>query len=77
MIAFVGSVYSVSLNCDFSEDLSSEMSGCLPCFGSSDKDAAAKDSVKKEVSAKDGSVTQSHHVCLGEDSHFVDTLGIC
>ncbi|KAL1197799.1 Serine/threonine-protein kinase PBL27 [Cardamine amara subsp. amara] len=40
------------------------MSGCLPCFGSSAKDSAAKDSVKKEVSAKDGSVTQSHHVTL-------------
>lgn len=45
-----------------------EMSGCLPCFGSSAKDAASKDSVKKEASsakAKDGSVTQSHHVSLG------------
>ncbi|KAL0735570.1 hypothetical protein Bca4012_011780 [Brassica carinata] len=42
------------------------MSGCLPCFGSSAKDAASKDSVKKEASAKakDGSVTQSHHVSL-------------
>ncbi|CDY13906.1 BnaC09g39200D [Brassica napus] len=42
------------------------MSGCLPCFGSSAKDAASKDSVKKEASAKakDASVTQSHHVSL-------------
>jgi serine/threonine protein kinase len=40
------------------------MSGCLPCFGSSAKDAASKDSVKKELSAKDGSVTQSHHISL-------------
>jgi hypothetical protein len=45
------------------------MSGCLPCFGSSAKDAASKDSVKKELSAKDGSVTQSHHISLGEIFH--------
>ncbi|XP_010558477.1 PREDICTED: serine/threonine-protein kinase CDL1-like isoform X2 [Tarenaya hassleriana] len=38
------------------------MSGCLPCFGSSTKDAAAKESAKKDASAKDGSVTQSHYV---------------
>lgn len=49
------------------------MSGCLPCFGSSAKDAASKDSVKKEVSAKDGSVTQSHHVSLGE-FFFIQTF---
>lgn len=45
------------------------MSGCcLPCFGSSTaKDAAeSKDSLKKEVSVKDASVTHhSHHVSLG------------
>ncbi|KAJ4872016.1 Protein kinase superfamily protein [Raphanus sativus] len=44
------------------------MSGCcLPCFGSSTaKDAAeSKDSLKKEVSVKDASVTHhSHHVSL-------------
>jgi hypothetical protein len=52
------------------------MSGCLPCFGSSAKDAASKDSVKKELSAKDGSVTQSHHISLGEIFHS-NFFGIC
>ncbi|XP_010546918.1 PREDICTED: serine/threonine-protein kinase CDL1-like [Tarenaya hassleriana] len=39
------------------------MSGCLPCcFGSSAKEGAAKESVKKEASAKDVSLAHSHHV---------------
>lgn len=57
----------------------SEMSGCLPCFGSSAKDAASKDSVKKEASAKakDASVTQSHHVSLGDYFFSLHNFGIC
>ena len=57
----------------------SEMSWCcLPCFGSSAKDADSKDSVKKEVSAKDGSVTQqSHRASLGEQFLSLQLFGIC
>jgi len=74
LIGFVGSFFFCIWISP--RDLASEMSGCLPCFGSSAKDAASKDSVKKELSAKDGSVTQSHHISLGEIFHS-SFFGIC
>ncbi|XP_010524756.1 PREDICTED: serine/threonine-protein kinase CDL1-like [Tarenaya hassleriana] len=51
------------------------MSGCYPCFGSSAKDGAAQETVRKDASAKDGSVAQSHHAssdkskCNGGSEH--------
>lgn len=43
-----------------------DMGGCFPCFGSSNKEGSSSGGGVKEVSkkesAKDGSVTQSHHV---------------
>ena len=78
MIDFVGRVL-FCFNLNSRGTSASEMSGCLPCFGSSAKDAASKDSVKKEASAKakDASVTQSHHVSLGDYFFSLHSFGIC